>query len=135
MGWNVLALWNVFKWLRPTPSTSLGAWGEEQAAGYLRRHGYRILARRFRCPLGEIDIIAIKADCVVFIEVKTSQQPQAVIGDRIYKSQQERIVRSSCYFRRLHPYLPQASRFDVVLVWASPTDDVRIVHQEAAFTI
>ena len=35
-----------------------GAWGEECAAAYLRRRGYRILARNYSCRFGEIDIIA-----------------------------------------------------------------------------
>lgn len=35
-----------------------GAWGEDYAAAYLRRHGYRILTRNYSCRFGEIDIIA-----------------------------------------------------------------------------
>ena len=37
-----------------------GAWGEDCAAAYLRRHGYRILARNYSCRFGEIDLIAEK---------------------------------------------------------------------------
>ena len=47
-----------------------GAWGEDCAAAYLRRHGYRILARNYSCRFGEIDIIAADRHYVVFVEVK-----------------------------------------------------------------
>ena len=47
-----------------------GAWGEDYAEAYLRRHGYRILARNYSCRFGEIDIIASDRHYVVFVEVK-----------------------------------------------------------------
>lgn len=47
-----------------------GAWGEDYAAAYLRRHGYCILARNYSCRFGEIDIIASDRHYVVFVEVK-----------------------------------------------------------------
>lgn len=49
----------------------LGAWGESAAEKYLRKVGYRILERNFRCRLGEIDIIALNGTELVFVEVKT----------------------------------------------------------------
>ena len=52
----------------------LGAWGEDQAATRLREAGYRIVARNWRCPLGEIDVIAWSPEAVLcFIEVRTSR--------------------------------------------------------------
>ena len=47
-----------------------GAKGEKLAARFLKRGGYKILARNFRCPFGEVDIIALKGDVVAFVEVK-----------------------------------------------------------------
>ena len=49
---------------------SLGAWGEGKAAAYLRRRGYRIVARNYRCRGGEIDVIARKGGVLAFVEVK-----------------------------------------------------------------
>ena len=49
----------------------LGSQGEQAAADYLTRQGYRICARNFRVPAGEIDIVAAKQELVVFVEVKT----------------------------------------------------------------
>lgn len=48
----------------------LGDRGEELAARFLRGNGYRILARNYRCPRGEIDIIARDGETVVFVEIK-----------------------------------------------------------------
>ena len=49
----------------------LGDWGEEKAVEYLSGKGYQVLQRNFRCKAGEIDIVAIDKDVLVFIEVKT----------------------------------------------------------------
>ncbi len=51
----------------------IGRWGEDIAARYLEQQGYRILARNLRARHGEIDIIACRADLLVFVEVKASQ--------------------------------------------------------------
>ena len=48
-----------------------GRWGEEQAARYLKRKGYRVLCRNYTCRFGEIDIIASYRNYLVFVEVKT----------------------------------------------------------------
>lgn len=49
----------------------LGFWGERKAAKFLKKNGYKILERNFKCKAGEIDIIALKGDVVAFVEVKT----------------------------------------------------------------
>ncbi len=49
----------------------LGKFGEDFACEYLKRQGYRIEFRNFRCRIGEIDIIAVKDNVLSFIEVKT----------------------------------------------------------------
>ncbi|MGH2755199.1 MAG: YraN family protein [Actinomycetota bacterium] len=49
----------------------LGRTGEDAAAAYFERLGWSVLERNFRCPTGEIDIVARDGDVVVFCEVKT----------------------------------------------------------------
>ncbi len=48
-----------------------GALGETLAAQYLRQHGYEIVTCNWRCPTGEVDIIARDGDTLVFVEVRT----------------------------------------------------------------
>lgn len=54
----------------------LGAWGEEKAVEILREKGYQILTQNYRCPCGEIDIIAKEGSRLVFVEVKTRKSSQ-----------------------------------------------------------
>lgn len=49
----------------------IGAWGEDTAVDFLSQKGHEILARNFRTPYGEIDIIALKNNITIFVEVKT----------------------------------------------------------------
>ena len=51
-------------------SKLLGAWGEAEAAAYLRRRHYQILASGFHSRFGEIDLIARNGKYIVFVEVK-----------------------------------------------------------------
>jgi putative endonuclease len=50
---------------------TVGNWGEETAAAYLRQRGYEVIARNARTPYGEIDIIARQGNITIFVEVKT----------------------------------------------------------------
>jgi len=53
------------------PRRALGNRGEQMAADYLRRQGYRVHETNFRCPFGELDIVATEGDVLVFVEVRT----------------------------------------------------------------
>lgn len=54
-----------------TTAHALGTWGEERAAEFLERLGYRIVERNWRCAHGEIDLVARDRETTVFVEVKT----------------------------------------------------------------
>lgn len=53
----------------------IGRLGEDLAAGYLQKRGYQLIQRNYRCPLGELDLVVEKGDELVFVEVRTKQQP------------------------------------------------------------
>jgi len=55
----------------PSPRTRLGHLGEELARQFLRDKGYAILATNYRCPWGEVDIVARDGEDLVFVEVRT----------------------------------------------------------------
>lgn len=57
---------------KPTShNQAFGKWGEAKAADYLKDKGYIILEKNYRTPYGEIDLIALDQQTVVFVEVKT----------------------------------------------------------------
>jgi len=55
----------------PTPRTKLGDWGEELVARLLEQKGYKIVTTKYRCAYGEVDIVAMDGEELVFVEVKT----------------------------------------------------------------
>lgn len=62
--------------MRHRNNLPLGAWGEKKAAQILREKGYQILTQNYRCPCGEIDIVAKEGSRLVFVEVKTRKSPK-----------------------------------------------------------
>jgi len=84
---------------------TIGDSGEDLAAIYLQNIGYKIIAKKFRTRRGEIDIVAVDGDTLVFVEVKTRNNekfgnPIAQItqkkANRIYQTAEEYIVKQNC---------------------------------------
>lgn len=97
-----------------------GQLAERCCAGLLRLKGYRILARDFRVPVGEIDIIARKGGLLAFIEVKARS---TACGDVLTTRQQKRIIRAAEAFMMTRPDLADHDlRFDLMLIggWRRP---------------
>lgn len=77
----------------------IGGVGEDIASRFLKRLNYRIIARNWRCPLGEIDIIARLADTVVFIEVKTTHKQAGYLPeDHVTSAKRRRLARLAFYY-------------------------------------
>lgn len=95
-----------------------GAWGEDCAAAYLRRRGYRILARNYSCRFGEIDIIAADRHYVVFVEVKLRASDRFVrAGAYVTPAKQARIRTAASLWLAEHETELQP-RFDVIEIYA-----------------
>lgn len=95
-----------------------GRTGERAAERHLARAGYAILARNYRCPLGEIDLVALDRRTVVFVEVKARHGAAAGTPlEAVTRRQQRRIVRAARYYLTRHRLLDRLVRFDVVGVW------------------
>ena len=93
-----------------------GAEYESLAAEYLKRRGFRIIRRNFYCRGGDIDLIALDGDSLVFVEVKyrrtdTFGNPLEAVN----ATKQKRICRAASYFCMRYGYGEQTPcRFDVV---------------------
>jgi len=113
----------------------LGNEGERLAARYLRRQGFRIVARRYRTALGEIDLVARDGGCIVFVEVKTRRSESAGRPDEAVDSwKQAQLTRLALAFLKRYRLLERSARFDVVsIVWEGTASQPRIVHYKNAF--
>ncbi len=91
--------------------------GEELAAEFLRKKGYKIIERNFRKGYGEIDIITVKSKILVFVEVKT--RTSNFFGtpfEQITPFKLHSVVRSAQFYKMLHPEHPAAMRIDAISV-------------------
>lgn len=61
----------IMESLKKTHNRSLGKWGEQVAADFLLANGYSIVARNWKSPYGEVDLIASRMDTLIFVEVNT----------------------------------------------------------------
>jgi len=96
---------------------SLGKLGESLAVKHLRNKGYKILGRNFRSKFGEIDIIAIHENDLVFIEVKTRwSQSFGPPEEAITPWKIRRMIKAGQYFQMLHPNPPESLRLDAVAI-------------------
>lgn len=86
------------------------------AAAFLLLKGYRIQALRYRTPLGEIDIIARKADLAVFIEVKSRSDRRTAIDAVGFETQRRIRAASDIWLARQSDATSLSSRFDIIAV-------------------
>lgn len=113
----------------------LGAWGEEQAARFLRKQGAKILERNLRTPVGEIDIIARLKKQLLFVEVKTRSglqygSPAEAVGPR----KQQQIIRTAQWYLQQSSQKGLQPRFDVISVLRRD-DSAEITHLPNAFEL
>lgn len=110
--------------------------GERAAARYLRRLGFRIVCRQYRNAFGEIDLIAIDGEWLVFVEVKTRRSDQAGRPEEaVTGEKQRRVTRTARAFIRQRKLEKFRSRFDVVgVTWRAGNRKPSIEHIPHAFS-
>ena len=93
-----------------------GLSAEARAAAFLMAKGYRILAKRFRTPYGEIDIVARRRNLVAFVEVKArASLDEAAFA--VTPRQQARIIEAAQAWLMAHPeHAEYELRFDAMLI-------------------
>ena len=95
----------------------VGILGEKLAQAFLKKRGYRILESNYRCPEGEIDIIARHKDSLVFIEVRTKRSLEfGSPEESITPTKMERLRAVAAHYQQTHNNLPPSWRIDVVAV-------------------
>jgi len=93
-----------------------GLAAELAGAALLTLKGYRIVARRYRCPAGEIDLIARRGRTVAFVEVK-ARTGLSLASEAITPHQRRRIVRAAAIWCAAHRPAPDTDfRFDAILI-------------------
>ena len=100
---------------------ALGAFGERLAAAHLEAKGYRILERNYRRREGEIDIVAVTGDCLVFVEVRTRRgEARGSAVESVSPAKGARLATLAEAYCQERPDLPPNRRIDVVAVELSP---------------
>lgn len=109
--------------------------GERAAERHLKRLGYKIVARRHRGPLGELDLVAVDGRTVVFVEVKTRRSHDAGHpAEAVDAEKQKRLTRLALAYLKRYDLLDCKARFDVVAVtWPDTARRPKVEHYQNAF--
>jgi len=117
-----------------SPTKALGNRGEDAACRCLKKAGMKILARNYRCPGGEIDIIALdpstrrtsQAETIVFVEVKTrASETPAGPASAIDAHKRKQVVQAARYYLHHHPAKGYLTRYDAVAVIIPPGKKIK----------
>ena len=113
----------------------LGQEGEELAAGFLRKKGYKLVERNYRCKTGEVDLIVLDRKVVVFVEVKTrSDHSFGSPFEAVEARKQRKMIQAARYFLHEKKLDQRDARFDVVgISWQG--DRPMVEHIENAFEV
>ncbi|SHG08815.1 YraN family protein [Streptoalloteichus hindustanus] len=115
-------------------TAQLGRQGEDMAAAHLEQQGFVVLSRNWRCPQGELDIVATDGDRVVICEVKTRAGPGWGKPVEVLTEAQRRRIRHATMAWLSTFRVPWCDlRFDLVGVTWPPDGPVRLHHLEGAF--
>ena len=105
-----------------TQHLTRGLQGEELAVRHLRRLGYRVICQNYRCPLGEIDIIARHGGALVFVEVKS--RSSIAFGSpklAITPAKQRKLSQVAWHYLQRYNLTDTNARFDVVTITNMPS--------------
>lgn len=99
-----------------------GAWGEAKACKHLTSLGYCIIETNWRCPAGELDVIAMDGSTLVFVEVRTrSSRALGLAVETIDRRKRERLSRLANWYMAANGIVDVQCRFDVVAITRTST--------------
>ena len=94
-----------------------GILGEKLARDFLKKRGYHILETNYRCPHGEIDIIARHKDYLAFIEVRTKKSLKfGSPEESITPAKRKRMIATAWHYQQAHDNLPPFWQIDIVAI-------------------
>jgi len=113
-----------------------GMRGEDAAAAYLERAGLSVEARNWRCPLGEIDIVARDGATLVLVEVKTRRSERAGTAEEaVSPAKQRKLVRLAEAYGQSGARAAESVRFDVIAIRVLAEDRALLRHYRGAFEV
>jgi putative endonuclease len=112
-----------------------GSRSEQAAAKFLKRQGFRIVARNYSCPQGELDLVAVDGGCIVFVEVRsTGAGDLTKTAASVDPAKQRRLTNLALHFLQRHRLLDRSTRFDVLILnWPADQREPAIQHYRNAF--
>jgi len=112
-----------------------GKKGEELAAQYLKKRGYTIVERNYRCTNGEVDLIAVHRRVIVFVEVKTRRgESYGLPVEAVEFHKKRKMIQAAEFFLHEKKLHQRDARFDVVgISW--PGVEPVIEHIQNAFDV
>ena len=113
---------------------SLGRWGEQRAAEFLRASGYRILDRNWRWGRLEIDLVALREGVVAFVEVKTRTPGTQRASEAVDRRKRFHVRRAAAAWISDRHVPADEYRFDVIAVDLDGSGGYVVRHLEQAFT-
>ena len=113
---------------------SLGQWGENLACEKLITEGYAITERNWRCNHWEIDIIAMKGNRIVFVEVKTRSDDYVDPLESIDRKKIIYLTRAANVYIQMYN-IPHEPQFDIILIVGSPEKGYQLEHIPDAFML
>jgi putative endonuclease len=113
----------------------LGRWGERRCESFLKKKGFKKLARNFSCKSGEIDLIMVDSDgAIVFVEVRTkTDESFGPPEESVTYSKKVKLQRTARYFLATNDIKNRPFRFDVVTIVLGQKGHPQIKHYENAF--
>lgn len=112
-----------------------GRAGEDAAIRFLKELGFGILERNWRCRVGEVDVICLDRDTLVFVEVRTrGTSARTSPAQSVNRCKITKLTRAASFFLSQHGWWERPCRFDVVAVIHS-AQGYRLEHIPDAFSL
>jgi putative endonuclease len=115
-------------------SHEFGRRAEDAAAAYLERKGITVVERNWSTKAGEVDIVSLDGECVVFVEVKGRQRRRSGVPEEaVDERKQRRLCRVAAEYIAKNDLEDTPVRFDVVAITRISPDRARLRHHRDAF--